>query len=400
MQSIGPARFLFSGNAMLKLLTVKIVLIAALIAVAAALFPGFYSGNAARTPDEVLAQTLSHSWRYYKTHMMEDGERVVSNHYGGTITEGQSYALLKSLWMDDRQTFERVWRWTKANMRRPDDHLFGWRWGRKSEGGMGLVDLENAVDADQDIAYALLLAGEKWQRPDYAEDARAIIGDLWRINAVQVKGKYYLDPGTWEAFRQDYLTLNPSYFAPYVYRKFAGADPANAEGWLALAQNIYPVLEACSALTANRLPPNWCSVDWETGAIGFSDKQGDGARDFGYDAFRVFWRMAMDARIDDSGGTGLARQYLERHPALLSYWRQHQTLPEGFGPDGSPLDGEPSGFSLSALLARQHVVEPDRGMWYYEQLLAPHYHPEGYWFNSYNDFLHSVIWLHLYTLTL
>lgn len=343
-----------------------------------------------------LEKTLQQSWRFYKNRFMVGNQRVLSNHYGGTITEGQSYAMLKAVWMDDPETFDSTWQWTRTHMRRPSDHLLGWRWGKGKDGVEKLLETENAVDADQDIAYALLLAGEKWHSPRYIADAKAMIHDLWRLNVVSINGKLYISPGTWPVFRQDYLTVNPSYFAPYVYKTFARYDSANFKGWQALADNIYPVLEACSDLTANKLPPNWCSVNWKDNSIGFSDKQGPGSRDFSYDAVRVFWRMAMDA----AAGSPQARSYLANHRALLAYWDKHHMLPEGFTAEGKPRTENNSGFTLSAAVAQSHVLTPAWDEARYHQLLGLHYRPEGYWFNEYNDFLHSVIWLHLYTLTL
>lgn len=345
-------------------------------------------------PPGDLETTLEKSWHFYKTRFMVDGQRVESNHYGGTITEGQSYALLKAVWMNDRPTFDRTWQWTRRNMQRPDDHLFGWRWGQTPSGSWELLETENAADADQDIAYALLLAGEKWAEPAYIDAARAIIRDLWRLNVVRLHNRYYLSPGTWQGFRQAYLTLNPSYQAPYVYRKFARYDRENATGWLALAQNSYEVLESCSNLTVTRLPPNWCAVQWDKPEIVFSDVQGPNARDFSYDAFRVFWRMAQDA----ASGSTKARLYLKRHTYLHTYWHHHATLPEGFTPDGQPLGRPPSGFALSAALAQQPFLSSASPDAHYQAMLRPYYHPDGYWFNSYNDYLHSVIWFHLHTL--
>lgn len=348
---------------------------------------------------------LAESWQFYKDRFLINGERVESNNYGGTISEGQSYALLKAVWMEDPATFQRVWSWTRREMRRPHDALLGWRWGERENGTSGLIEVENATDADQDIAYALLLAGERWGRTEYIRDARRIIADLWRLDVAEIGGRHYLVPGTWEGFRQEYLSLNPSYMAPYVYRKFAQYDTTNAAGWTALADQTYDVLEACADLTRPGLPPNWCAVPWDaqpgTLPIMFSDRQGEGARDFSYDAFRVFWRMAMDARLSPAPGRARAQAFLQKHRHLLTYWEQHQSLPEGFAPDGQPIGDPPtSGFSLSAALAQSHVLDPSRDAGLYQAMLAPHYHPEGYWFNDYNDFLHSVIWLHLYTLTL
>lgn len=340
------------------------------------------------------SQVLSPSWQFYQARFMPGGERVTSENYGGTISEGQSYALLKAVWMGDRTVFDAVWRWTRLHMARPGSVLPGWRWGTQDDGRHGLIATEDATDADQDIAYALLLAFERWGDRAYHDAASAMITELWERHVHRIAGRYYLDPGDWPPFREgEALTINPSYLAPYVYRAFARYDTAHAQGWRDLADSVYPTLAACSALTALKLPPNWCAVNYQTGAIGFSDVQGDGARDFSYDAFRVFWRMAMDVRVD---GSAPAREWLTSHDALWRYWQTHGELPEGFYPDGTPRQPGPSGFSRSALFARQATLWPAQRTAWYGTLLATLYRPEGYWQNDYNDFLHSVIWLHLW----
>lgn len=347
-----------------------------------------------------LPSLLQESWQFYKGRFLVDGAHVVSNTYDGTISEGQSYALLKAVWMNDRPTFDKVWQWTRTHMRRPADHLLGWRWDENK----GLIETDNATDADQDIAYALLLAGERWQNPAYTREAQAMIADLWRLNVQAVGGRYYLVPGTWEGFRWNYLTLDPSYFAPYVYRKFAQYDPAHADGWTQLADGIYDTLEACTNLTTAKVPPNWCAITYPAEnsppRIVFSDTQGEGSRDFSYDAFRVYWRMAMDARLSTSPGRDRALAWLKTHPYPLTYWQQHRTLPEGFTAEGLPRGTQTSGFAMGPALTINHFISPAADGPLYQAMLAPHYHPDGYWFNDYNDYLHSVIWLHLYAVSL
>lgn len=379
-----------------------------------------------------LDQQLHESWAYYKTKFMTDQTtHVVSNNYGGTITEGQSYALLKALWMNEPQTFNGIWQWTKVNMARPNDRLLGWRWSDGAPGWdgrdtkpRGLIEAENATDADQDIAYALLLAGEKWKRSDYTEDGLAMARDIWRLNVQQVQGRYYLVPGTWEGFREGgRLTVNPSYFAPYVYQTFAQADTEHATGWKQLANDIYDTLEACSRLTRPGLPPNWCAISLENEPsksrhrsalpeMVFSDLQGAGSRDFSYDAFRVYWRMGMDARLSPLPGRAKALTYLKRHPFLFRYWLKKHYAPEGFTADGHPRDTSHSGFAAGPVLVLNHAMHmtmknkplTNAQAWQerqlYDAVLGKAYHSEGYWFNDYNDFLHSVIWLHLYALQL
>jgi endo-1,4-beta-D-glucanase Y len=460
---------------------------------------------------QFLDQQLHESWAYYKTKFMTDQiTHVVSNNYGGTISEGQSYALLKAFWMNEPKTFDGIWQWTKRNMMRSHDHLLGWKWsdgapdwfGRNTQ-PRGLIESENATDADQDIAYALLLAGKKWKRPDYTQDGLAMTQDIWRLNVQQVNGRYYLLSGTWEGFSEGgVLTVNPSYFAPYVYQTFALYDKEHAAGWKQLANDIYDTLEACTRLTQPGLPPNWCAIETQSKparapesqkseasksdmapkateakkvkmpsaeatpatiqtektashpvsekhikdkAAGqpsqtgkseqaakeppsvnngaktavsklppmiLSDLQGPGSQDFSYDAFRVYWRMAMDAKLSPPPGREKALSYLKRHPFLLQYWAKNHFSPEGFTAEGKPRDKKHSGFSAGPVLIVNHAThlnakntpltreQARQEKRLYNQVLGKHYHRAGYWFNDYNDFLHSVIWLHLYALQL
>ncbi len=358
---------------------------------------------------KLFKQKILHdSWSFYKRHFMVNDERVVSNNYGGTITEGQSYAMMRAVWMNDPVVFAKTWQWTRTAMKRPNDHLLGWRWGDASQtktGHSGLVEEANATDGDEDIAYSLLLAGEQWKNTRYIEDAKAMIADIWRLNVVRRDGVEYLLPGTWEAFsKPDIIHLDPSYFAPYVYRKFAEYDTTRAEGWNQLADDIYPVLKTCTQLSVVGLPPNWCAVktreDGNGDRIVPSDLQGQGSRDFSYDAFRVYWRMAMDAKLSNASGRAQAQAYLASHKFLVRYWWQHGIIPEGFTENGQPRAQSQSGFGAASLLAWMHIMQPRQEMTFYNKALAPYYHQEGYWFNDYNDFLHSTIWLHLYATTL
>ncbi len=344
------------------------------------------SSHAAGFADSLLQQ----SWNNYKSVHMANGERVKSSFYDGTISEGQSYALGKALFLNDKATFEKVINWTRKNMKRPNDNLIGWRWAPS-----GLVSTSNASDADEDIAYYLILAGERWGRSDYTNLGKAMINDLWRLNVNNVKGKYYFNPGTASVFRQNnLLTLDPSYFAPYIYRKFAQVDPAHP--WNELANNIYPTLEACTNLTAMKLPPNWCGVKMDTGVITYSDVQGSSARHFGWDAVRVFWRMGIDAAL----GSSQAKTYLKNHTYLMDYWNKNKKLPAGFNVDGKPWDSGNNASTLSAMLAQSHVLNPANDEALYKQTLGPMYNSQGYWQNNGNNFLQDIVWFGMYAVSL
>src|SRR5581483_2836031 len=118
---------------------------------------------------------LQSSWEKYKTQFLnKDGRIIDPSQNNITTSEGQSYALLRAVWMDDKDTFDKVWTWTKNDLKRPNDHLFGWRWGKRSSGTYGFIENggdNSASDADSDIALALILASRRWNADSYKSAA-------------------------------------------------------------------------------------------------------------------------------------------------------------------------------------------------------------------------------------
>ncbi len=90
-------------------------------------------------------------------------------------TEGMSYGMMISVQLDKPDEFERLWRWSKNNMAygvdTPWDGYFCWQCttdGKKFGGS-------NASDGELYYVTALLLAGKKWNRPDYIDEANEIL---------------------------------------------------------------------------------------------------------------------------------------------------------------------------------------------------------------------------------
>src|SRR5713101_1999888 len=128
--------------------------------------------------------------------------------------------------------------------------------------------------------------------------------------------------------------LNPSYFAPYEYRIFAQED--HAHPWGELVDTSYRALQACTDAPldsgAGQLPPNWCALDVATGAAHPAPGMSRGS-DYGYDAFRVMWRVALDARWNLEPR---AVRYLSSHKmVLLDSWHQQGKLASEYGHDGA-----------------------------------------------------------------
>src|SRR5574344_625016 len=70
---------------------------------------------------------------YKKTFLSSDGRVIDYDRNDITTTEGQSYMLLRSYFMNDRKTFDLVLTWTNNNLRLSDG-LYAWLWGKNQNG--------------------------------------------------------------------------------------------------------------------------------------------------------------------------------------------------------------------------------------------------------------------------
>ena len=87
--------------------------------------------------------------------------------------------------------------WTRDNLQSGDVNLpSAWKWGQHEDGSWS--DSNPASDADQWMAYALLLAAERWNEPDYRRQAKGLL-NLTDLETLELKGKRWLFPGPWAA---------------------------------------------------------------------------------------------------------------------------------------------------------------------------------------------------------
>src|SRR5437879_360685 len=99
---------------------------------------GQAGGGAQASPAAAYQGVLARTWSTYKGDFIQADGRVIDHQRGeATTSEGQSYALLRAAWMDDRETFERVWSWDAGNLRSRGDRLLAYLWGRRPDGGWG-----------------------------------------------------------------------------------------------------------------------------------------------------------------------------------------------------------------------------------------------------------------------
>ncbi len=347
---------------------------------------------ASATPPARDLSILAQAWAGYRSVFIASDGRVADPKRGGaTTSEGQSYALLRAVWMGDRPTFDTVWRWTAANLQVRGDGLFASLWS-----GGRVQDNNSASDADSDIALALLFGARRFGDAEYHTSALTVLSGMWQHDVVSTDGMNVLTAGNWAAVQQvPGPVINPSYFAPYAYRLFAREDATHP--WAGLVDSSYTLLDRCSAATLDGqhgagLPPNWCAIARGNGSI-VSFPQIAGADDYGYDAFRVMWRVALDAVWNNEQR---ARDYLTRNDFLRTRWNTAQRLDPVYGHDGTVVNGYDDPTVYGGDIGAFVVADPAAATQIEQHLLSSfHPGPPAFFGDASNYFEQNWVWFGL-----
>ncbi|MEM6350215.1 MAG: glycosyl hydrolase family 8 [Cyanobacteria bacterium P01_D01_bin.14] len=357
-----------------------------------------------RTPEPLDPFFFEESWQQYRQRFIQADGRVIDWETDDqrTTSEGQAYAMLRAVMIDDPATFEQVLRWGENNLSRLDrdgqplDRLWAWKWGPNEDEQWGITDLNFASDADIDVATALILAARRWNRADYLELAQLKLTDIWTYSTLttgQPHGGRYLLPGPLAAFSPtaDTVYLNPSYLAPYAFRLFAQVD--RDRDWLSLVDSSYDVLTASAALSAQSLPSNWVVFAVTTGDYRPVPDDAPLKSIYGFDAYRVWWRVGLDAAWFDAPE---ARQYLQQHlPALVERWQQQRSIPAEIGLRGETLTEFESTAQYAMLYGALLQVQPEAAQALRDQKLLPAYR-DGFWDSSSAYYTQNLAWLGLF----
>ncbi|MDQ7969912.1 MAG: cellulose synthase complex periplasmic endoglucanase BcsZ [Oxalicibacterium faecigallinarum] len=272
------------------------VLLMTLLVMAGALF--WRPVGAAERSCTVNQWPLWETWA--SRYVQNDGRMLESsmaeNH---STSEGQSYGMLFALIANDQVRFDKLWKWTAANMMGSDldARLPGWLWGKGKDGKWQLQDANSASDADLWIVYALLEAARVWQKPAYRNDALRLLKTVEEKLVVNLPGLgKMLLPGP-EGFVQpnNLWRLNPSYLPVPLLRRLAKEVPQGP--WQQVADNTVKMIRTTS--------PKGFTADWiayrgtssQSGVFVADPIKGEAGS---YDAIRVYLWAGMTPRNDPS----------------------------------------------------------------------------------------------------
>lgn len=323
---------------------------------------------------------LLETWNAYKKNMLEptSGRTIDKTQNNLTTSEGESYTMLRAVWMDDKSTFDSSWKFTQNNLQR-SDHLFSWKYGKLANGSYGVQTdaggQNSAADADEDIAMSLLMAYSRWNDNQYLRAAQPIITSIWQNEVIMVQGKPVLAADNLEKNTTTNIVVNPSYFAFADYKLFAKVDITH--DWNSLASNSYTILSQVSSAPLDKakssgLPPDWITMNRTTGSFTASTA-GNLDTNFGYDAIRIPFRLALDYQWFKDPRD---KQVMSQFGFLKSFWRNAHVLNAIYAHDGSVVAGYESPAMYGATIAYFDLMDPSDAKTIYRTKLQTLYSPD------------------------
>ncbi|KAA0108951.1 glycosyl hydrolase family 8 [Mycolicibacterium sp. P1-5] len=272
--------------------------------------PRIFAGDIHRMRE----QAARHAGKDFLDHYVERDGRVVRRDEGGdVVSEGQAYGMLISVALGDKSRFHSIWKWTKANLRRPDG-LLSWRW---TDGHV--TDPNSASDADLDMARALLLAGRRFDDATLSDEGKQLGGQVLRLETAEVGATTpppgdAVPAGQWIAgagpitVAGNWATAPPHVVDPGYFNPRAAQQMQQASGdarWTDVNRTQRVLSWQLSG--PGQLPPDWAVVDDVGHAVPTAPPAG-GTPQFGLDAARLPIRYAESCDPADRSLAASLRQ--------------------------------------------------------------------------------------------
>lgn len=343
---------------------------------------------------------LKELWESYKRDNIESTTNRTLDKQRNDVTtsEAESYTMLRAVFEDDKDTFDKSWKWTKDILQHKDDNLFAWLFGKKNDGSYGILTESGgnntASDGDTDIALALIFAYSRWVSSDYLDQAKLILQDLWDKSVITVGDKQYILANNLEKFSiNQNVIINPSYLEPYAYRIFAKVDFDHA--WESLVDSSYDILnrsteDQLDKTSSANLPPDWIYIDRSTGQIVPGYANTNLTSNFSYDALRIPWKIALDwSWYKDPRD----KSYLDKLSFLKNEWKNKTMLAATYTHDGSATTQYESHAMYGGTIGYFVVSDPDDSSQIYSKQLQALYSPDKQsWITTLSYYDDNWVW--------
>jgi endoglucanase len=258
-----------------------------------------------------------------------------------TVSEGIGYGMLLAVYMDDQPLFDDLWQYEQKWLD-GGTGLMNWyiNAAGTGPGTVGTSGLGPATDADEDMAFALVMADKQWGgqgklSKKYIDLAKGQIQSVWANEFWDYK---YLKPWPMNSAPP----INLSYFAPAYHKVFAKIDTANVNPttkvnyWTESADAMYTLLNATlnsgNGNADNGLVPAWSDLNGKPngGAFGTSPSP----TNYQYDSCRTPFRIGLDWCLF---GDTRAKDYVTKTSAFFSGTVGGATkIVDGYDLNGTP----------------------------------------------------------------
>jgi endo-1,4-beta-D-glucanase Y len=199
-----------------------------------------------------------------------------------TVSEGIGYGMVIAYFQNDRDAFERLWRYSRSPTYASNGNLMHWKFFSFREGP---IANSSATDADLDVATALFLGYKRWGDEQMLNNAKGIAASIWNYEIE--KSNNLIIPGDAGWGGRD--TYNPSYFSPVAVRIFKEINPEN--NWQAVLDANYAWMENISA--NGNLVMDWADAAGQP-KVPFNGSADRTYNQYFLESVRVPWRLAWD----------------------------------------------------------------------------------------------------------
>ena len=223
-------------------------------------------------------QLLDQFEKYLKSYYEENGSqaRIKFDEDQYTVSEGIGYGMILCVYFSSntksyQSQFDKLWAYYKAHS---NNGVMDW----KIQGFGGAVGTGGATDAEEDVAFALVMAYYQFGDSKYLNDAKTLIASM-RQSEFASDGRHKVG-NQWDPY------LNPSYVSPAAYEIFKSVD--NESFWKnAIEVNYKIVLGNRNSSTG--IPSGWADMSSYKPITG---NNGYNFAGYDYDAVRAPWRWA------------------------------------------------------------------------------------------------------------
>ena len=276
------------------------------------------------------AKYLVPAYNQWKATFVKGGKVIRPENQNDTVSEGIAYGMMIAVAFNDQSLFDTLYGTWKANA--TAGSLMTWCLG-SGGGSMGTACATSggsATDADEDAAYALLMAGKVWGGT-YNASAVTMIGDIWSHDIDGASGGTMLPKGGSNYGSPSSAITNASYFAPSMYRAFAAVD--SGHDWAGVATASLNAVNG-PIEGSNGLIPAWCSGSCKTAASNGAATDGD----YQYDSHRIPMRIGLDYCYNK---TAAAQSYTTKNTAFFAAAAANGIayIQDMYTPSGGPVSG-------------------------------------------------------------